>query len=157
MIKNFEFIEINKLVSTSMSKITLYCTQLNQYVKDKLEPFNNSINISYEKIKQIVSEIKNRTLKNSGDIILKKIKMNNYIKLFDKFKRYLNIKKIMNNLETLIKDPKNYQKTFDLINKCKEEIDIIKSDGDLNKNKNIEKKISNESKDCKKNYKKSKI
>ena len=45
--KNFEFIEINKLVSTSMSKITLYCTQLNQYIKDKLEPFNNYINIFY--------------------------------------------------------------------------------------------------------------
>ena len=159
MIKNFEFIEINKLVSTSMSKITLYCTQLNQYVKDKLEPFNNSINISYEKInrkKQIVSEIKNRTLKNSGDIILKKIKMNNYIKLFDKFKRYLNIKKIMNNLETLIKDPKNYQKTFDLINKCKEEINIIKNDNILQKKiynelkenrKHFEKKLSRESKE----------
>ena len=160
MIKNFEFIEINKLVSTSMSKITLYCTQLNQYVKDKLEPFNNSINISYEKInrkKQIVSEIKNRTLKNSGDIILKKIKMNNYIKLFDKFKRYLNIKKIMNNLETLIKDPKNYQKTFDLINKCKEEIDAIKNDGDMNKNKKIEKKITNELKDSKKTTKKARF
>ena len=158
MMKNFEFIEINKLVSTSMSKITLYCTQLNQYIKDKLEPFNNSINISYEKInrkKQIITEIKNRTLKNSGDIILKKIKMNNYIKLFDKFKRYLNIKKIMNNLETLIKDSKNYQKTFDLINKCKEEIDIIKNDNDLNKKK--EKKISNETKESKKSTKKARF
>ena len=127
-----------------MSKITLYCTQLNQYIKDKLEPFNNYINISYEKInrkKKIISEIKNKTLKNSGEIILKRIKMNNYIKLFDKFKRYLNIKAMMNNLETLIKDPKNYQKTFDLINKCKEEIDIIKNDNNFNKN--INKKINN--------------
>ena len=156
--KNFEFIEINKLVSTSMSKITLYCTQLNQYIKDKLEPFNNYINISYEKInrkKKIISEIKNKTLKNSGEIILKRIKMNNYIKLFDKFKRYLNIKAMMNNLETLIKDPKNYQKTFDLINKCKEEIDIIKNDNNFNKN--INKKINNEIKDSKKIIKKSRF
>ena len=41
--KSFELIEINKLVSTSMSKITLFCSQLNRYVKGKLEPFNNSI------------------------------------------------------------------------------------------------------------------
>ena len=81
--------------------------------------------------------------------------MNNYIKLFDKFKRYLNIKAMMNNLETLIKDPKNYQKTFDLINKCKEEIDIIKNDNNFNKN--INKKINNEIKDSKKIIKKSRF
>ena len=38
--KNMEFIEINKSVSTSMSKIITFCNQLDKYVKDKLEPFN---------------------------------------------------------------------------------------------------------------------
>ena len=45
-----EFIEINKLVSTSMSKIITYCNQLDKYIKNKLEPFDNSIAISYEKV-----------------------------------------------------------------------------------------------------------
>ena len=166
--KSFEFIEINKLVSTSISKITLYCTQLSQYVKDKLEPFNDSINSSYDKIineKKIITEIKNKTIKNSGDIILKKIKMNNSIKLLDKFKKYINIKEIMNNLESLITEPKNYQKTFDLINKCKEEIDKIKNEikfeaklaNDLKDNKkHLERKISHELKDKKQKKEKAK-
>ena len=142
-IKSFELIEINKLVSTSMSKITLYCTQLNKYVKDKLEPFYNSINSSYEKLnnkKIIITKMKEKTLKNSGEIILKKIKMNNCIKLVYKLKKYANIKSIMNNLEALITDAKNYQKTFDLINKCQEEIDIIKNEN----KKYIDKKLSHE-------------
>ena len=142
--KSFEFIEINKLVSTSMSKITSYCSQLNKYVKEKLEPFNNYINASYEKInhkKQIISEIKEKTIKNSGDIILKKIKMYNSIKLLNKLKKFINIKKTMNNLELLILDPKNYQKTFDLINECKDEIEKIKNES---MNKTIEKTLTNE-------------
>ena len=145
--KSFEFIEINKLVSTSMSKIISYCSQLDKYINDKLEPFDNSMNLSYEKInrkKQIVSEIKARTITNSGNIILKKIKMNNSIKIMDKLKKYIKVKKTMNNLESLISDPKNYQKTFDLINKCKEEIEKMKKEKtllELNitiKNENIE-------------------
>ena len=149
--KMFEFIEINKEVSTSISKITLYCIQLNKYVKDKLEPFNNSINISYGILnskKKIISEIKKRTLINSGELILKKIKMTNLIKLLDKLKKYQNIKLIMNNLEKIISDPKNYQKTFELINKCKNEIDIIK------KNSYLQKKVNHELKENKKNYEK---
>ena len=34
----------------------------------------------------------------------------------------------MNNLETIISEPKNYQKTIDLINQCKEEIEKIKKE-----------------------------
>ena len=45
-----EFIEINKLVSTSMSKILIFCNQLDKYIKNKLEPFNISINTSYQKV-----------------------------------------------------------------------------------------------------------
>jgi hypothetical protein len=144
--KSFEFIEINKLVSTSMSKITSFCSQLNKYVEEKLEPFNNSINVSYEKInhkKQIISEIKEKTLKNSGDIILKKIKMNNSIKLLNKLKKFVHIKKIMNNIDLLLLDPKNYQKTFDLINECEEEIEKIKYE---DMNKTIGRELSNDSK-----------
>ena len=125
--KNIEFIEINKLVSTSMSKIILFCSQLDQYIHQKLEPFNNSINISYQKIntkKEKIGEIKMKTLKNSSDIILKKLKMNNVVKLISKLKIYIKIKNDMNQLEKLISDPKNYQKTLDLINKCKNDIKI---------------------------------
>ena len=74
--------------------------------------------------------------------------MNNSIKLLDKFKKYITIKKIMNNLDTLITDPKNYQKSFDLINKCKEEIDKLKSDIIF------ESKLSHELKDNKKHLEK---
>ena len=57
--KNMEFIEINKSVSTSMSKIITFCNQLDVYIKNKLEPFNISINTSYQKIfkkKQKINE-----------------------------------------------------------------------------------------------------
>ena len=129
--KNTEFIEINKLVSTSMSKIIIFCNQLDKYIKDKLEPFNISINTSYQKIfnkKQHINEIKEKTLKNSGDIILKKLKMNNVLKLLTKLRVYTKLKNNMNNLEQLLSDPKNYQKTLDLINKCKQDIEKIQSE-----------------------------
>jgi len=129
--KNMEFIEINKLVSTSMSKIIIFCNQLDKYIKDKLEPFNISINTSYQKIfnkKQHINEIKEKTLKNSGDIILKKLKMNNVLKLLTKLRVYTKLKNNMNNLEQLLSDPKNYQKTLDLINKCKQDIEKIQSE-----------------------------
>ena len=74
--------------------------------------------------------------------------MTNLIKLLDKLKKYQNIKLIMNNLEKIISDPKNYQKTFELINKCKNEIDIIK------KNSYLQKKVNHELKENKKNYEK---
>ena len=129
--KNMEFIEINKLVSTSMSKIIIFCNQLDKYIKNKLEPFNTSINISYQKVfnkKQTIKEIKEKTLKNSGDIILKKLKMNNVVKLLTKLKEYNKLKNNMNNLEKLLSDPKNYQKTLDLINKSKQDIEKVQKE-----------------------------
>ena len=126
--KNMEFIEINKSVSTSMSKIISFCNQLDKYIKNKLEPFNNTINNSYQKIfnkKQKISEIKEKAIKNSGNIILKRLKMDNIIKLITKLRMYIKLKNNMINLEKLISDPKNYQKTLDLINKCKNDIENI--------------------------------
>ena len=153
--KNMEFIEINKSVSTSMSKIITFCNQLDKYVKDKLEPFNNSINISYEKIfnkKQKINEIKEKTLKNSGDIILKKLKMNNIFKLMIKLRLYTKLKNNMNNLEKSLSDPKNYQKTLDLINKSRNDIEKIEQENsdikdpiiELFKNKLVEYKNEND-------------
>ena len=135
--KNMEFIEINKSVSTSMSKIITFCNQLDVYIKNKLEPFNISINTSYQKIfkkKQKIAEIKEITIKNSGNIILKRLKMNNVLKVIQKLRMYTKLKNNMNNLEELISDPKNYQKTLDLINKCKNDIEKLKQE---NKNNNI--------------------
>ena len=135
--KSIEFIEINKLVSTSMSKIIIFCNQLDKYIKNKLEPFNTSINISHQKLynkKKKIKEIKEKTLKNSGDIILKKLKMNNVIKLMTKLRVYKKLKNNMNNLEKLISDPKNYQKTLDLINKCKNEIEITQNENEESQN-----------------------
>ena len=129
--KNMEFIEINKSVSTSMSKIISFCSQLDVYINNKLEPFNTSINTSYQKIfkkKQKIAEIKEMTMKNSGNIILKRLKMNNVLKLMAKLRVYTKLKNNMNNLEELISDPKNYQKTLDLINKCKNDIEILKQE-----------------------------
>ena len=133
--KNMEFIEINKLVSTSMSKIITFCNQLDAYIKNKLEPFNTSINTSYQKIfnkKQKIAEIKQITVKNSGNIILKRLKMNNVLKLITKLKKYTKLKNNMNKLQELISDPKNYQKTLDLINKCKNDIENIKQENPYN-------------------------
>ena len=135
--KNMEFIEINKSVSTSMSKIISFCNQLDVYIKNKLEPFNISINTSYQKIfkkKQKIAEIKEITIKNSGNIILKRLKMNNILKVIQKLRMYTKLKNNMNNLEEIISDPKNYQKTLDLINKCKKDIEKLKQE---NNNNNI--------------------
>ena len=132
--KNIEFIEINKLVSTSMSKILIFCNQLDKYIKNKLEPFNTSINTSYQKVfnkKKKIKEMKEITLKNSGNLILKKLKMNNLFKLMTKLKVYTKLKNNMNNLEKLLLDPKNYQKTLDLINKSKSDIELVQNENTI--------------------------
>ena len=138
-IKSMEFIELNSKVSTSISKVLLFSYYLEKYIKDKLDPFNNSINTSYEKVikdKTYISEIKIKTMKNAGNIILKRLKMNNTRKLIMKLKKYIKLKKSMNELEILFQGKKNTQQISDLINKCKEEITKIK---DINvKEKNSE-------------------
>lgn len=128
-IKSMEFIELNSKVSTSISKVLLFSFYLEGYIKEKLEPFNNSINTSYDKVindKKFISEIKLKTMKNAGNIILKRIKMNNTKKLIKKLKKYIKLKNSMNSLELLFKGKKNTQQIYDLINKCKEEIAKIK-------------------------------
>ena len=128
-IKSMEFIELNSKVSTSISKILLFSYYLEQYIKDKLDPFNNSINISYDKVikdKKFIAEIKLKTMKNAGNIILKRLKMDNTKKLIKKLKRYINIKNSMKSLELLFNGKKNTQEIYDLINKCRDEINKIK-------------------------------
>jgi len=71
-------------------------------------------------------------MKNSGNIILKRLKMNNVLKVINKLKVYTKLKNNMNNLEQFISDPKNYQKTLDLINKCKNDIEILKQENNSN-------------------------
>ena len=92
-LKSMEFIELNSKVSTSISKILLFSYYLENYINDKLEPFNNSINISYDKVikdKKFISEIKLKTMKNAGNIILKRIKMDNTRNIIKKLKKYIN-------------------------------------------------------------------
>ena len=140
-IKSMEFIELNSKVSTSISKILLFAYYLEQYIKDKLEPFNNSINISYDKVikdKKFIAEIKLKTMKNAGNIILKRLKMDNTQKLIKKLKRYINIKNSMKTLELLFDGKKNTQEIYDLINKCRDEINKIKEINNKEKyNENI--------------------
>ena len=127
--KSREFIDMNSKISTSMSKVLLYSNYLDKYINDKLEPFNNSINISCEKIKrdkQFINEIKTKTMQNSGNIILKRLKMDNTKKLVAKLNKYKNLKNIMTSVESLFSDPKKSQEIYDLISKCKEEIEKIK-------------------------------
>ena len=127
--KSKEFIDWNSKISTSMSKVLFYSNYLDKYINDKLEPFNNSINISFDKIKrdkQFIFEIKTKTMQNSGNIILKRLKMDNTKKLISKLNKYKNLKNIMTSLESLFSDPKKSQEIYDLINKCKEEIEKIK-------------------------------
>ena len=129
-IKSMEFIELNSKVSTSISKVLLFSYYLEKYINDKLEPFNNSINISYEKVikdKKYIYEIKLKTMKNAGNIILKRLKMNNTRKLIMKLKKYIKLKNSMNDLELLFKGKKNTQQIYDLINKCREEIMRVKN------------------------------
>ena len=88
--KSLEFIELNSKVSTSISKVLLFSHHLEKYIKDKLEPFNNSINTSYDKVikdKKFIAEIKLKTMKNAGNIILKRLKMNNTRKLIKTLKK----------------------------------------------------------------------
>ena len=125
-----EFIELNSKVSTSISKVLLFSYYLEKYINDKLDPFNNSINISYEKVikdKKYIYEIKLKTMKNAGNIILKRLKMNNTRKLIMKLKKYIKLKNSMNDLELLFKGKKNTQQIYDLINKCREEIMRVKN------------------------------
>ena len=136
-LKSMEFIELNSKVSSSISKVLLYCNNLEKYIKGKLEPFNNSINTSYEKVnrdKKFIFEIKTKTMENSGNIILKRLKMDNTKKLLSKLNKYKNLKKSMNSLELLFSDPNKSQEIYDLINVCKEEIEKIKNINKKEKN-----------------------
>ena len=136
LIKSQEFINMNSKLSTSMSKVLLYSNYLDKYINGKLEPFNNSINASFQKInrdKQLIPEIKTKMIKNAGIIILKRLKMNNSIKLISKLKVYKNLKNNMNSLELLFSEPKKSQDRYDLINKYKEEIENNKI---INNNEN---------------------
>ena len=140
-IKSMEFIELNSKVSTSMSKILLFSSYLEHYINDKLEPFNNSINISYDKVtkdKKYISEIKEKTMRNSGNIILRRLKMDNTKKLIIELKKYIKLKKSMNSLEALFSGKKNTQQIYDLINKCREEITKIK---EINEKKNMKESL----------------
>ena len=135
-LKSREFINMNSSLSTSMSSVLFYSSYLDKYIKDKLEPFNNTINTSCEKIKrdkEYISEIKTKTMKNSGNIILKRMKMDNTKILISKLKKYKNLKKIMNSLESSFTDEKSSQEIYDMISNCKEEIEKIKN---INKNEN---------------------
>ena len=136
-LKSMEFIELNSKVSSSISKVLLYCNNLEKYIKGKLEPFNDSINTSYEKVnrdKQFILEIKTKTMENSGNIILKRLKMNNTKKLLSKLNKYKNLKNSMNSLKLLFSDTNNSQEIYDLINVCKEEIEKIKNINKKEKN-----------------------
>ena len=136
-LKSMEFIELNSKVSSSISKVLLYCNNLEKYIKGKLEPFNASINTSYEKVnkdKQFIFEIKTKTMENSGNIILKRLKMDNTKKLLSKLNKYKNLKNSMNSLELLFSDPNKSQEIYDLINVCKEEIEKIKNINKKEKN-----------------------
>ena len=93
--KSMEFIELNSKVTTSMSKILLFSYYLENYINNKFEPFKNSINISYDKVikdKKYISEIKEKTMKNSGNIILRRLKMDNTKKLIIELKKYEGIR-----------------------------------------------------------------
>ena len=130
LIKSQEFINMNSKISTSMSKVLFYSNYLDKYIEGKLEPFNDSINISYEKIQKdkiYIAEIKTKTMQNSGNIILKRLKMDNTKKLISKLKMYKNLKNIIDSLELLFSNDKNKEDKNDLINKCKEEIENIKA------------------------------
>ena len=135
--KSKEFIEMNSSLSTSMSKVLFYSNYLDKYINDKLEPFDKSINISFDKIqrdRQFISEIKTKTMKNSGNIILKRLKMNNTKKLIEKLQKYKNLKNKMDSLESLFSDPKKSQEIYKLIGVCKEEIEIIKNKNNTESN-----------------------
>ena len=129
-IKSREFIEMNSSLSTSMTNILLYSKYLDKYIKDKLEPFNISVNTSFEKVRMdriFISEIKTKTMKNAGNIILKRLKMDNTKKIIIILQRFKNLKNIMNTLESLLSDGRKSQEIYDLIGKCKEEILKIKN------------------------------
>ena len=84
-----ELIDINSRVATSITNISLYLYYLDKYIKDKLDPFNNYINNSFQKIKRdkhLISEIKAKTLQNAGNLILRRFKMNNITKTIAKLK-----------------------------------------------------------------------
>ena len=129
--KNKEFIDINSRVATSMSKILLFSYHLEKYIKEKFEPFRNYINNSYEKVsreKYLSTEIKKKSVITSGNIILRRIKVNNIKKTISQLKKYKNLKNNMNSLEFfLLNEPQKSHEIYDLVNKCKKEIEKIKN------------------------------
>ena len=129
--KCMEYIEMNGNVSRSLNLILSYSNLLEKYIFSNLEPFNNNLNSYFEKIsrvKYLISEIRNKTMINSSNLILKEIRMQNVNLLKKKLAKYKNLQKTISSLELLMLS-KNYKGTYDLINTCKEEVEKLKIDG----------------------------
>ena len=129
--KCMEYIEMNGNVSRSLNLILSYSNLLEKYIFSNLEPFNNNLNSYFDKIsrvKYLISEIRNKTMINSSNLILKEIRMQNVNLLKQKLAKYKNLQKTISSLELLMLS-KNYKGTYDLINTCKEEVEKLKIDG----------------------------
>ena len=129
--KNKELISISGKIDLELEKILDHSNRIENYINDNINPFENIVDNSYDKIirwKEIYKELKLKNQKNSIFLISKEIKRENLKKMNFILLNVKKLKEVIDLLQILITNPKKYKITSELIIKSKETMLKLKSD-----------------------------
>ena len=119
--KNKELISISGKIDLELEKILDHSNRIENYINDNINPFENIVDNSYDKIirwKEIYKELKLKNQKNSIFLISKEIKRENLKKMNFILLNVKKLKEVIDLLQILITNPKKYKITSEL-NKIK--------------------------------------
>jgi len=129
--KNKELISISGKIDLELEKILEHSNKIENYINDNINPFENVVDNSYDKIKrwkEVYHELKERNQRNSIFLIAKEIKRENLKKMNYVLLNVKKLKEVLDLLQILIANPKKYKITSELIVKSKEILEKLKSD-----------------------------
>ena len=129
--KNKELISISGKIDLELEKILEHSNKIENYINDNINPFENVVDNSYDKIKrwkEVYHELKERNQRNSIFLIAKEIKRQNLKKMNYVLLNVKKLKEVLDLLQILIGNPKKYKITSELIVKSKEILEKLKSD-----------------------------
>ena len=129
--KNKELISISGKIDLELEKILEHSNKIENYINDNINPFENVVDNSYDKIKrwkEVYHELKEKNQRNSIFLIAKEIKRQNLKKMNYVLLSIKKLKEVLDLLQILIGNPKKYKITSELIVKSKETLEKLKSD-----------------------------
>ena len=115
--KNKELISISGKIDLELEKILEHSNKIENYINDNINPFENVVDNSYDKIKrwkEVYHELKERNQRNSIFLIAKEIKRENLKKMNYVLLNVKKLKEVLDLLQILIANPKKYKITSEL-------------------------------------------